>query len=135
MHSFSTTFLALYLAHLRADFVSSPIAWLSKSGRAAGEYAKHGAIHGTLARFANLTSLRTVSCFVVFFGLTIVHLLIDRSTKTRPMRNRLVSVWAIQRSKYTVTCQSAFNTEFFRGLFVDAQKSLVVYTEIWTWFY
>jgi hypothetical protein len=103
------------------------------------EYAKHGAIHGTLALlaigFANLTSLRTVSCFVVIFALTIVHLLIDRSTKTRPMRNRLVSVWAIHRSKYTVTCQSAFNTEFLRGLFVDAQKSLVVYTEIWTWFY
>jgi hypothetical protein len=94
MQDLSTTFLALYLAHLGTDFVfQSDRTVLHKREGGWAEYAKHGAIHCTLAvlaiGFANLGSLRTLNCFVVIFGLTIVHLLLDRGKVALASSRRL----------------------------------------------
>jgi hypothetical protein len=94
MQGLSTTFLALYLAHLSTDFVfQSDRMVLHKREGGWAEYAKHGAIHCTLALlaigFANLDSLRTLSCFAVIFGLTIVHLLLDRGKVALASSRRL----------------------------------------------
>ena len=83
MQGLSNTLLALYLAHLSTDFVfQSDRMVIQKRNGGWGEYVKHGAIHFALALtaigFASLASLRSLSSIIVIFGLTVVHLLLDR---------------------------------------------------------
>lgn len=84
IHRFVEVSLALFLAHLLADFVfqSSKLVAEKKDGKPAA-YFRHGASNAILAllllAFAAPIDLRQLRCYAVLVTLTLVHLLVDRT--------------------------------------------------------